>query len=107
MIRSGKLRYVITVQRASGVTQNEYGTEVPAWADLATLRAELLPGAAREDQSAEPGTRGRAVITLRTRYFDGLTVDDRVQFKGAPYDIKELTEIAPQRGLELLCEGAA
>lgn len=77
--------------------------------DLATLRAELVEIGAADAASATPGTKGRKAVTFRTRLFAGVTVADRVMWKGAAFAIKAVGggDFAEGRGLELQCEGAA
>lgn len=108
MIRPGKLRQLITLQRAS-VTVNDLGTEVPVWAKLADLRAELVKGDADQVATETAGTRGRKAVTFRTRLFGGVTVGDRVIWRGLPFDIVGIEGggFAEGRSLELKCEGAA
>lgn len=108
MIRPGKMRQLITLQRV-GEYVNEYGTPVPTWAKLADLRAELVSEAAAEVASETAGTRGRKAVTFRTRLFDGVTVGDRVLWRGLPFDVVGLgdADMGEGNGLILKCEGAA
>lgn len=108
MIRPGKMRHLITLQRAA-VGVNDLGTEVPVWAKLADLRAELVSEEAAEVAAETAGTRGRKAVTFRTRVFGGVTVGDRVIWRGQPFDIVALAggDFAMGNGLELKCEGAA
>lgn len=108
MIRPGKMRQTITLQRVT-LTQNAYGTEAEAWADLATLRAELVKEEAADDLGEAPGALGRRRLTFRTRVFGGVTVADRVLWRGQPYRIAAVSggDFAAGDGLELTCEGAA
>lgn len=108
MIRPGKMRQTITLQRVA-LALNAYGTEVETWSNLATLRAELVEIGAADAASATPGTKGLKPVTFRTRLFGGVTVADRVIWKGAVYAIKAVSggDFAEGRGLELQCEGAA
>lgn len=108
MIRPGKMRHLIWIERAA-VTPNEYGTGVPVWSSLASLRAELVSEEAAEVAAETAGTRGRKAVTFRTRVFGGVTVGDRVIWRGQPFDIVALAggDFAMGNGLELKCEGAA
>lgn len=108
MIRPGKMRHKITLQRV-GRAPNDQGTEVETWLDLATLRAELVELVPVEDAKATAGTRGRVRVTFRTWLFGGVTVGDRIQWRGQPYDIRAIPggDFAEGRTLELVCEGAA
>lgn len=108
MIRPGKMRQTIILQRAT-LAPNAYGTEAEAWADLATLRAELVKEEAADAPAEAPGTRGRRLVTFRTRVFGGVTVADRVMWRGQPHRIVQVSGGSWEegRGLELQCEGAA
>lgn len=108
MIRPGKMRHLITLQRA-GEYVNDYGTPVPTWAKLADLRAELVSEGTAEVAAETAGTRGRKAVTFRTRLFGGVTVGDRVLWRGQPFDIVGLGDgdFQEGNGLILKCEGAA
>lgn len=107
MIRPGKMRHTITLQRAT-LAPNAYGTEVETWANLATLRAELVEAAAADDPAGAAGTQGKVVRTFRTRVFGGVTVADRVIWQGRTLAITAVTggDFGDARALELQCEGA-
>jgi head-tail adaptor len=105
-MKRGRLRHVLTLQRVTR-SPNEYGTEAEAWADLATLRAEVTAESAAEAGAETAGTRGRKALTFITRFIPGVTVGDRVLFGGQVFDLREVREIQPGKGLELICEGAA
>lgn len=107
-LRPGRCRHTITLQRAA-LAVNEFGTEVPTWSDLATLRAELVSEEAAEVAAETAGTRGRRAVTFRTRIFGGITVGDRIMWRGLAFDIVGLGggDFEEGRGLELKCEGAA
>lgn len=103
-MRPGKMRHVITVQRLTAAP-NEYGTEVSTWADLARLRAELVE--AKDETAATPGA-GKGVA-FKTRVFGGITLQDRVIWRGDTLRIVALTDpdFAEGRGIVLTCEGEA
>lgn len=88
MIRSGKLRNVITVQRATE-TISAAGTPLTTWADLVTLRAEIVEQATAESIGAQ-GATDRAAVVFRVRYLDGITNADRILFRGANLNIRSV-----------------
>lgn len=100
-MRSGKLRRVITVQRSTS-TVNDFGTPELVWADHCTLRAEVLEQSATESLG-DQGAQDEAAIAFHTRFVEGLTAADRVSFQGGFWNIRKITEIGMQRGLELHC----
>ncbi|WP_265519491.1 phage head closure protein [Nitratireductor luteus] len=98
-MRAGKLDRTISIERLTE-TVTPTGSVVIAWTNLATVRAEVVTQSASEFLTgfgeAESGT-----IVFRIRYLAGITTADRVSYAGAPYDLKEVTEIGRRRGLEL------
>lgn len=100
-MRSGTLRRVIKVQRATE-TINEAGTAAQTWSDIATLRAEVVRQSVEEFLSPQ-GARDESVVVFRTRFFSDLFTSDRVAFDGDHWNIREIAEIGNQRGLEIRC----
>lgn len=99
-MRAGKLDRLITIQRFTN-TVDDFGTPVEAWADVATLRAQIVT--ASTDEFISHGAEAETVIVFRARYVAGITAADRIVYGGAAHNIKELTEIGRRRGLELRC----
>ncbi|TGU87721.1 head-tail adaptor protein [Mesorhizobium sp. M00.F.Ca.ET.151.01.1.1] len=99
MIRAGKLDRTISIVRKTE-TVSPTGAVVPAWLNIATVRAEIVTQSASEFLTgfgeAESGT-----IVFRVRYLAGITTADRVTYAGQVYDLKDVTEIGRRRGLEL------
>ena len=100
-MRAGKLDREITVQRATS-TIDEAGTPTLTWADVATVRAQIV------QQSTEEFIRGfgaseETAIIFRLRWLDGITAADRITYDERIHNIKEVTEIGRRRGLELRC----
>lgn len=88
MIRAGKLRNVITVQRANAII-DEAGTPVITWADLVELRAEILEQ--RDSESiGNQGASDRRLVDFKTWYRADLTNADRILFKGEPLNIRQV-----------------
>ena len=98
---SGKLAHLIKVQRSTE-TVNAAGTRQKTWADLATLRAEVISRSTSEALRA-PGQTDETAIVFRTRFMPGITMDDRVTWKGDPFEITEILTEGRDRGLELRC----
>lgn len=109
MIRPGRMRHVITIQRREVEGVSASGGEVEAWADLASLRAELIKQERIEDRAGVAGSRGGVAVQFRTRVFGGVQIGDRVIWRGLPYDVVTITggDFDMARGLELHCEGEA
>lgn len=101
----GAMRHLITVRRAA-MTPDEYGAEVAAWGDIASLRAALVEDAAAEDMGETAGTMGRRMVTFRIRECGLPQIGDRVTWRGAHYEIAAFT-LAEGRRLDLKCRGLA
>lgn len=100
-MRSGKLKNQIEVQRVAE-TVNDYGTPSRTWSTVYFLWAEVLTRTA-EEFMREQGASTDELVTFRTRYAEGVRTGDRVQFKGRAYDIREVTPMDRDKGLELRC----
>lgn len=104
MIRPGKMRCLITIQRAA-LAPDQYGREVAAWQDVATLRAELVEDRRADAAEATPGTDGKRPVTFRARMLGGVGVADRVIWRGGAFNIVSVAEFPAVRAMELQCEG--
>ncbi|WP_185802975.1 phage head closure protein [Pontivivens nitratireducens] len=100
-MKSGKLRYTITIQRST-FTTNEYGTPGYTWADLARLRAEQVERSTTEFLKA--GADDLESVVFRTRYRDDVKTADRVKCRGSFFNIREIAEIGHRDGMELRCD---
>lgn len=98
-MRAGTLNRVIFIDRQTE-TLNENRNPVSAWTNIATLRAEVLQHAVDEAE-ADSGERNTDSITFRTRFFIGLTMEDRIRFMGRTYNVKGFTEIGIRGGLQI------
>lgn len=103
-MRSGKLDRTITIQRGTN-TVNEYGTPTFTWANLATLRAQVVQSSTEE--FIENGAEEKTVIIFRTRFLSGVTTADRIHYLGSDFNIRELKEIGRREGLEIRCVRSA
>ena len=105
MIRAGKLDRQITLERKSE-TVSDSGAVVSAWAEIATVRAELVQQTADEYLSGY-GAAEQGNLIFRIRYLAGITTADRVTYQGAAYDLDQIAELGRRRGLELRVTGGA
>lgn len=100
-MKARRLTHVLTIQRAA-TTVDDMGTPVTGWTDHATLRAERV-----EQSTAEfirnYGAADETVAVFRTRYLAGVTNADRIGFSGEVFNIKEITILGRNRGLEFRC----
>jgi SPP1 family predicted phage head-tail adaptor len=102
-MRAGSLDRVITIQRFTS-TVDDYGGVVETWADVATIRAQLVQASTDEYIAAGLGAQDKAVMIFRIRWMDGITNADRVSYNGGFFNLKEIKEIGRREGLELRCE---
>lgn len=100
-MRAGKLTKTITLQRAT-TSVDANGTPVQTWADLASVRAELVQSTAQEFMRGW-GTSTEAATIFRIRFLEGLSPADRVTYASVAYDLKEIKELGRREGLELRC----
>lgn len=104
-MRAGKLDRSIAIQRETS-TVNDYGTPVKVWAEIATVRAEIVQ-ASTEEFIRGWGASDEALTIFRIRWMDGITNADRIVYAGRNHNIKEITEIGRRRGLEIRTVGLA
>lgn len=100
-MRAGKLDRIITIQRLTS-TVDQYGQVLETWADLATVRAQLIQATTEEFMKGW-GASTEAATAFRIRHMDGITPADRVTYQGRAYDLKEIKEIGRRDALELRC----
>lgn len=105
MIRSGKLDRQITLERLTE-TVAPSGSVSKAWAEIATVRAEIVQQTA-DEYLAGYGAAESGNIVFRIRYLPGITTADRVMYDGAAYDLDQIAELGRRRGLELRVTGGA
>lgn len=98
-MRAGKLRYRITIQ-APVHDVDEFGGVIDDWADLATIRAELVQQSTREFLRGQ-GAVDDELVVFRTRHVEGVTNAMRVLFQGIPHNIREVAPDALRRHMEL------
>lgn len=99
-MRSGALDTEITIQRVTEGPPNEYGSPTEVYADLATVRAQIIQ-ASTEEFMRSYGASDQTVIIFRMRYLDGITNADRVVYDGRVHNIKETKEIGRAKGLDI------
>ncbi len=100
-MRAGKLDTTIQIVRHSYVDDG-YGNQIPQTQTVATMRAQII------DESTEEFIRSYGASTerlriFRTRWLDGVMLDDAVEHDGIQYNLKQVKPIGRRRGLELRC----
>lgn len=100
-MRAGKLDKIIRIKTVT-YTDTPDGGQIPVTTYRENLRAQLIEESTEEFMRAA-GTSTERVRIFRTRYLDGVTLVDRVEYLGLEYDLKQIKEIGRRRGLELRC----
>ncbi len=101
-MRAGKLDRVIVIQRYTVIGDDGMGNEIQGWGDLVTLRAQIVT-ASTEEFFRSYGIANDYVVIFRTRYYPSIDPAARIRFDGRNFDIKEVTLIGRNRGLEMRC----
>lgn len=105
MIRAGKLDRQIIIQRETESVAAS-GAVSKNWSEFATVRAELVQRSV-EEYLAGFGEADTGAAIFRIRYLAGITMADRVMYKGQVYGIEEMVEHGRRRSLELRCSMGA
>ncbi len=98
-MKAGRLRHRAKIQQVTETT-NSHGDTIQAWADFATIDAEIVPQESREFFRAK---QVQADIThlLRTRYVPGVTPEMRVALGSRVLHIESTINVE-ERNIELL-----
>jgi SPP1 family predicted phage head-tail adaptor len=104
-MQAGKLDRRIAVERAT-TAKNDFGEEVPTWAPLSTVWAQVLPISDQErwrasEVSATVSTR------FRIRWGLGVTAEDRIVYEGRVYEISGVKELGRREGQEVTAAARA
>lgn len=102
-MRAGKLDRTITLQVYTRTGTTPGGAPIMSWADVATVRAQIIQASIDEYQRAY-GEGSNTAIIFRIRWLDDITVEHRVAYDGRHLNIRETKEIGRRKGLELRCE---
>lgn len=77
-MQTGRLRERVTIQSET-VTRDGSGEELKSWGEVATVWAQVLPGASNERFLASAGQRVAEVThTVRIRFRSGITPKMRI-----------------------------
>jgi SPP1 family predicted phage head-tail adaptor len=101
-MRAGSLDRVLEIQRPT-TTLDLYGTPTQGWAKVATMRAAMLQYST-DDREGQRGSATDATVTFRTRWLDGVTLENSVLYDGERFKITGIKEIGRRVGLDIMCE---
>ena len=90
-MRAGKLDRRITIRRYT-TTRNDFGEDIRAWSDVATVWAQQRPNRGAERFAAQQIV-GSRVLTFHIRYRADLTTADRIYYNDREYNIVDVREI--------------
>lgn len=100
------MREIITIERLT-TGLDEFGGATHGWELVASLRAELR-ARDRVAKNEVGGVEDLERLTFKTRALMLVRLSDRIQWRGQPYQVRQVTgDFAGSDGLEITCEGAA
>lgn len=101
-MQSGRLRERVTIQQQS-ITRDASGEELITWSDVATVWAQVLPGASSERFQAAAGQRVAEVShTVRIRFRAGITPKMRLVWETRVLEILSIVDPDGRRRTGLL-----
>lgn len=101
-MRAGWLRHRVVVQEKN-VTRNDYGEEIVAWTNVATLWASVEPVRGREYRAAD-SEQADISVKIRARYYAGILPTMRAIWNGHIYDIEQVVRpLEINREVILMC----
>lgn len=101
-MRAGKLMESIVIERGQAVV-NDAGTPTFTWQQVASLRAEKVEQSTTEF-IRNFGASDEEIVVFRIHPFEGrLTNADRITWRGAAFNIKQMSPFGRLGGLELRC----
>jgi SPP1 family predicted phage head-tail adaptor len=99
-VTAGRHDQLITIERAT-TTQDDYGDEVPTWAEYAREWAAVFYGRGDERRQAamEQGQQAATFQVLANLDTLSVTLKDRITLAGFQWDIQGISPDTPRRGL--------
>lgn len=87
-MRAGNLRHRITVERRT-LTADDMGGFTESWDTLVSLWASI--NSVREKEYVESmQLTGEVMYNVKIRYYEGITIADRIKFNDEYYNIKSI-----------------
>lgn len=92
-MRSGKLRDLVTIQRRTPSADATWGAAAgETWADVVELWADVQSVDGSEQLRSGAGVESVATHQVRTRFLAGVTVQDRIAWRGRTLNIVSIAE---------------
>lgn len=102
-MRAGDLDRLITIEQpASGF--DVYGATTQVWTKFATMRAKMMQISLNDLESASRGNTSDKTIVFRTRWLDGLTLENRIIYEEQAFTVRQIKELGRRVGLDITCE---
>lgn len=99
-IQAGTLDRIVSLNRVT-VTVDENGTPQQSWTTYASMYAQLLTNATKEQALKSFGEETDIARVWRMRWIDGVVLADTIIYAGYSYRIVEIKEIGRREGLEI------
>lgn len=108
-----RLRHRVAIQELVESQDSETGEMIRTWenvwlnseTELSSVAAECLTGAGRELRNSGT-TEGENILRVNMRWFNGLTIKNRIVWEGMPYNITSIeTDITNRNEYRLICSG--
>jgi SPP1 family predicted phage head-tail adaptor len=103
-MKAGSLDRVILIERPNAPTSDVFGVKTQTWTTVATMRAQKLSNAIIDREGGARGDTTDDTITFRTRWLNGVTLENRVTYQGQPFKIIAIKELGRHIGLDITCE---
>jgi SPP1 family predicted phage head-tail adaptor len=97
-LNAGDLDRRITIRRFTVVGDDGFGNTISDWADVATVWAQVQQQSGREF-FAQGAVQSDTLVVFRMRWLDGVTIQDRVRYKGTDHEVHEVKEVGRRDGL--------
>ncbi|MTW11427.1 phage head closure protein [Pseudoduganella eburnea] len=105
MTLAKELNKRITIQRKSH-TKDSFGGNVESWTNVGNVWAGVAPvSLTRRRQTKQGGEESVTSIPIKVRFGVDVAIDDRILFRGATYEVKQIENPGfANRVLVLTCE---
>lgn len=103
MINPSNLNRKIKIQRKLNVI-NELNESVPTWITINSVYAQVTPINAKEVFRSNKLNSDK-LCKFVIHYVKDIRYEDRLEFEGKPFDIRNIAEIGLRGGIEILAEG--
>lgn len=104
-MNAGRFDDLISVYRYTEAVDSNTGEPIKTWSKLADIWAEVKRKNGVEQVAAEQ-RENKQTATVKIRFYDGLTVRDRLEIDGVNYNIISINTIDRRMYDEIYCESS-